>query len=61
MFSVFIRVLKSLWRDGDDFSGVTARSNWIVDQVDVSGWDHRLCAENGDNIFKLDEARTSLR
>ena len=49
---VFIRVLKSLWRAGSDLSSVTARSNWIVDQVDVRGWAHSLGAENGDNIVK---------
>ena len=52
IFTVFIRVLRSLWRAGDDLSGVQARSNWIVDQVDVRGWAHNLCAENGDNILK---------
>lgn len=33
----FIRVLKSLWKGGADLSSVTARSKWIVDQVDVRG------------------------
>lgn len=49
---VFIRVLKSLWKAGADLSSVTACSNWIVDQVDVRGWAHRLGEENGDNIVK---------
>jgi hypothetical protein len=49
---VFIRVLKSLWKGGADLSSVTARSNWIVEQVDVRGWAHRLGAENGDNVVK---------
>lgn len=49
---VFILVLKSLWRAGSDLSSVTARSNWIVDQVDVRGWAHSLGAENGDHIVK---------
>ena len=47
---MFIRVLKSLWRAGAYLSSVTARSNWIVDQVDVRGWAHSLGAENGDNM-----------
>lgn len=51
-FKVFIRVLKGLWRAGADLSSLTARSNWIVDQVDIRGWAHRLGAENGDNIVK---------
>lgn len=49
---VFIRVLKSLWRAGADLSSVTARSNWIVDQVDIRGWAHSFGAENGDTIVK---------
>ncbi len=49
---MFIRVLKSLWRAGADLSSTTARSNWIVGQVDVRGWAHSLGAENGDNIVK---------
>ncbi len=50
---VFIRVMKSLWKDGVDLSVVTARSDWIVDQVDVRGWAHSLGPENGDNVVKI--------
>ncbi len=49
---VFIRVLKSLWRADADLSSVTARSNWIMDQVDIRGWVHSLEAEHGDQIVK---------
>lgn len=49
---VLIRVLISLWKDGADLSDVMARSNWIVDQVDVRGWAHSLGPENGDNIVR---------
>jgi len=49
---VFIRVLKSQWKDGTDISTVTARSNWLVDQIDVRGWAHSLGPENGDNLVK---------
>lgn len=49
---VFIRVLKSLWVDGADFCSVTARSNWILDQLDVRGWAHSLGVVNGDNLVK---------
>jgi hypothetical protein len=50
---VFIRVLKSLWIDGADLPSVTARSDWIVDQVDVRGWAHSLGPENGDNVVRI--------
>lgn len=49
----FIRVLKCLWKDGANLADVTARSNWLVDQVDVRGWAHSLGAENGDNVVRL--------
>ena len=51
--NAFNRVLKSLWKDGADVSVATARSNWIVDQIDVRGWAHLFEPENGDNIVKV--------
>ena len=48
----FIRVLKSMWRADADLSSVTARSNWIMDQVDIRGWVHSLEAEHGDHIVR---------
>ena len=50
---VFIRKLISLWRDGADLAGVTARSDWIVDQLDVRGWAHSLDLESGDNFVRI--------
>jgi len=49
---VFIRVLNSLWKDDADLSDVIARSNWILDQVDVRGWARSFGPENGDNIVR---------
>ncbi|MEE9585309.1 MAG: hypothetical protein V3W09_00220, partial [Nitrososphaerales archaeon] len=49
---VFIRVLKGLWRADADLSDVAVRSDWIMDQVDVRGWAHRVGSENGDNFVK---------
>ncbi|WP_337288704.1 HNH endonuclease [Candidatus Methylomirabilis sp.] len=49
---VFIRVLKGLWRADADLSSVRARSDWIMDQVDVRGWAQSLGGETGDNIVK---------
>lgn len=49
---VFIRVLKGLWKAAVDFSSMRARSDWIIDQVDLRGWAHSLGGENGDNIVK---------
>jgi hypothetical protein len=50
---VFIRVLKSLWMDGADLSVITARSDWILDQVDVRGWAHSLGPGIGDNVVRV--------
>lgn len=50
---MFIRVLKRLWKGGADLSSVKARSNWILEQVDIRGWVHRLGPENGDNVVRI--------
>ena len=52
-FIVFVQVLKSLWMDGEDLSVITARSDWILDQVDVRGWSHTLGPGNEDNIVRI--------
>ncbi len=50
---VFIRVLKGLWRAGADLSSVRVRSDWILNQIDVRGWAHRLDSENGEHIVNI--------
>jgi len=52
----FIRVLKKLWNDNADIYEVTARSDWIVKQVDVRGWAHSLVPENADNVVRIGRA-----
>lgn len=47
---VLIRALRNLWKPDSDPSCVRARSDWILDQVDVRGWAHRFGSESGDNI-----------
>jgi hypothetical protein len=53
---IFIRVLKSLWKDGADLSIVRARSDWLVNQLDIRGWAHRFVQENRDNAIKVGRA-----
>lgn len=53
ILKAFIRALKRLWVDGASISDAAARSNWVVDQVDVRGWAHSLGAETGDNVVRL--------
>ena len=50
---VFINVLKAMWTEDIDLSTVIARSNWIVDQIDIRGWAHSLGPEVGENVVKL--------
>lgn len=53
---VFICVLKNIWGEGVDVVDSTARSNWLVDQVDVRGWAHFFGYEQGDYIVKTGRA-----
>ena len=54
--NAFNRVLRNLWKDGAEVSVATARSNWIVDQIDVRGWTHSVEPENGDNLVRIGRA-----
>ena len=51
-----VRVLRKLWIDDANFEGVTARSNWLAEQIDIRGWAHRLIPENADNIVRTGRA-----
>ena len=52
ILEVFIRALRSLWKTGADFSITRARSNWIMDQIDVRGWVHRFGKEDAYDFVK---------
>ena len=51
-YKVFIKVLKGIWRNNADFSGLRARSDWIMNQVDLRRWPHSLGDDDGDNMDK---------
>lgn len=51
-FLAYIRVLKNQWKDGADVDEAKAWSNWIVDQIDIRGWAHRLGAENSAHLLQ---------
>ena len=51
VFGVFVNVLRNLWRAGVEIPCTEARSNWILDQVDVRGWAHRIDPENREEII----------
>jgi len=46
----FVRALKSLWVNVTDLSGVRARSNWILNQINIRGWAHCFGSQAGNNI-----------
>lgn len=45
------RALRTLWEPEADLSSVIARSNWIIDQIDI---------ENGDNVLESGRGRLIL-
>lgn len=53
LLKVFIRVLKSLWKADSDLSSIHARSDWIMNQIEVRGWAHSLGFNDGDNLVKF--------
>ncbi len=48
----FVRVLKGLWQDSANPDEMIARSDWLLDQVDIRGWAHRLIPENADDVVR---------
>ena len=50
IFYVFVSVLRDLWKPDADTSCVKARSDWILDQLDIRGWAHCFGVEDRDNI-----------
>ena len=43
-------VLKGLWREGTDFAIARARSDWVLDLMDLRGWAHAFGKEDAHNI-----------
>ena len=57
---VLIRVLKGLWRAGTDLAAVTARSNWITEQINIRGWAHRFEIENAESAVKAKQGLITI-
>ena len=53
ILKVFSHVLKDLWTDDAVIPEVTAKSNWIMDQVDIRGWAHSFDLENADELVRI--------
>lgn len=48
--NVLIKVLKSLWKQDTDLTTKKVLSNWLLGQIDVRGWAHRLEVEAADGL-----------
>ena len=52
--NVFIQVLKDLWTDSVNLPDTRARSDWILDQIDIRGWAHSFEPEIGDSVIRTE-------
>jgi hypothetical protein len=52
----FVHVLRNLWRDEANIDEITARSSWLVEQIDLRGWAHSLIPEHADNVVRVGRA-----
>ncbi len=57
IFEVFVNVLRSIWRAGAEIPSVEARSDWILDLLDVSGWAHCFEPVSRNEIIKAERAK----
>lgn len=53
ILKAFVRVLRNLWQDEGDLEEITARSDWLVKQIDVRGWAHSVAPENADSFVQI--------
>jgi len=51
-FKAYIEVLRSLWVDGADIDAARARSDWLVEQLDIRGWAHALVSQIADSVVR---------
>ncbi len=56
LLSTFVKVLKKQWGSEADVASARARSDWLLDQIDVRGWAHRLGTEGGNNLIRNEHA-----
>ena len=53
VIGVFIRTVRDLWVTGGDVNDIRSRCDWIVRQVDVRGWAHRLNVDHSVAITRF--------
>lgn len=57
IYNVFQSVLRDLWISPNDIATVRAQSDWLLTQLDVHGWAHRLAGD--DQSQKLESAKAT--
>ncbi len=57
----FVAALKGLWLGDPDVSEARTRSDWILSQIDLRGWTHRLPSEGEVRTMESDRAEQLLR
>ena len=60
LIHTFLRVLKSQWVPGLDVQATTARSNWLLQQIDVRGWAHFLTPSEAEGRLPFNISRFVL-
>ena len=53
IIEVLIRQAQDLWVSGGDTDAIRVRSNWIMDQVHVRGWAHRMGPEQTATLTRF--------
>lgn len=57
----FVAALKGLWLGDPDVSEARTRSDWILGQIDLRGWAHRLPSEGEIRTMEADRAEQLVR
>jgi len=50
---VLMDTIKLQWNDGADYEVARSRSNWLLQQLDLRGWSHRLINEHNRGVSQL--------
>ena len=56
VLKTFVRVIKKQWVDEADIEEITARSDWLFEQIDIRGWGHSFVPEDADNVVQIGRA-----
>ena len=60
IFKILARVIKRLWVENENVADVIARSNWVLDILDVRGWAHCIQFQDMKSIKFIRGPQVSL-